>query len=80
MKCPFCEADNKEGAAHCRKCGTDITGSPPWRPTWRWHVKTLLIIYAVLVVLYFTIDGFLSRLPEPYRARPVPKDMTPWLK
>lgn len=51
-----------------------------WRPTWWWHVKTLLVIYVLLTVVFFVVDRFLSRLPEPHRLRDVPPEMTPWLK
>jgi hypothetical protein len=55
------------------------TSPPPWRPSWRWHAKTLLIIYAVLIALYFVINAVLARLPVPYRPRQIPKELTPWL-
>lgn len=58
---------------------TDAAG-PFWRPDWRWHVRTLLIIYAVLTALYFVLNIFLSRVPEPYRMRDIPREITPWLK
>lgn len=51
-----------------------------WSPDWRWHLKALLAIYAVLAVLYFVVGQFLSRVPEPYRMRDIPPEMTPWLK
>src|SRR5690349_359422 len=51
-----------------------------WRPDWKWHLRTLLIIYAVLVVAYFGLSRFLSKVPEPWRMRDIPKEMTPWLK
>ncbi len=51
-----------------------------WKPDWRWHLKALLAIYIVLVVVYVAVSQFLSRVPEPYRMRDVPPEMTPWLK
>ncbi|MBL0059540.1 MAG: hypothetical protein IPP35_10635 [Elusimicrobia bacterium] len=57
-----------------------IPASEPWRPTWRWHLKALGGIYLFLVLFYFAVDRWLSRLPEPYRLRDVPVEMTPWLK
>lgn len=54
--------------------------TPLWRPTWAWHAKMLAVIYLLLTIAYFAIDRFLSRLPEPYRLRDVPPEMTPWLK
>jgi hypothetical protein len=53
---------------------------PLWRPDWRWHLRTLGVIYAALVAVYFALSLFLSRVPEPYRMRDVPPEMTPWLK
>lgn len=50
-----------------------------WRPDWKWHLRALGIIYAGLVVVYFALSAFLSRVPEPYRMRDIPKEMTPWL-
>jgi hypothetical protein len=51
-----------------------------WRPTWRWHLKALAGIYLFLTVFYFAVDRWLSHLPEPYKLRDVPAEMTPWLK
>lgn len=53
--------------------------SPPWFPDAKWHVRTLGIIYAVLVVAYFGISHALSSLPKPYHLRRIPAEMTPWL-
>lgn len=80
MKCPACQLDNKENAKTCRKCGADMNAEPLWKPTWKWHAKVLGVIYAVLVVAYFGISTFLSKIPQPYRMREVPKDVTPWLQ
>ena len=79
MKCPSCETDNRDGVNYCKKCGVDLTLSPPWKPTWRWHLKTLAVIYGILIVLYFSINRVLNRLPEPYHPRQIPKELTPWL-
>lgn len=51
-----------------------------WRPSWMWHLKVLAGIYLFLTVFYFAADHWLSRLPQPYRLRDVPMEMTPWLK
>jgi hypothetical protein len=80
MKCIVCQMDNKEGVKNCKKCGTEMNLPLLWQPTWKWHLKVLGIIYACLIVAYFVISQFLSRIPEPYRMREVPKDVTPWLK
>jgi hypothetical protein len=50
-----------------------------WTPSWRWHLKTLVGISIFLCVLYFSLDKFLSHLPEPYGLRDIPKEITPWL-
>lgn len=55
------------------------TEVPLWRPSWRWHGIALGAIYVSLLVIFFAMDRFLSRLPEPYKLREVPKEMTPWL-
>lgn len=79
MKCLLCQTDNKENTKNCRKCGSSLSVEPMWQPTWKWHAKTLSIIYVVLIVLYFGISAFLSRVPKPYRMREVPQEVTPWL-
>jgi uncharacterized membrane protein YvbJ len=53
---------------------------PFWQPDRKWHLKALLSIYAALVVIFFVVSLFLSKVPEPYRMRDIPKEMTPWLK
>jgi len=80
MKCLVCQTDNKDGIKNCRKCGVDMNLPPVWKPTWSWHLKTLGIIYGILIVAYFGITAFLSRLPAPYGLREIPKEITPWLK
>lgn len=75
MKCPKCQIENKEGAKSCRKCGTDLTQKPLWKPSWKWHARTLAIIYAALIVIFFALNALL----KPYM-RQIPKNITPWLK
>ena len=53
--------------------------SPPWFPDAKWHVRTLMIIYSLLIVVYFGISHALSQLPKPYHLRRIPMEMTPWL-
>lgn len=79
MKCLVCGTENKEGAKFCRKCGTDTNVELAWRPTWRWHLKVLGAVYIFLILSYFAISAFLSKIPEPYRMREVPHEVTPWL-
>lgn len=79
MKCALCQFDNKDDAGTCRKCGADLRLEPLWKPDWRWHARALAVIYVSLTVLYFVISHFLSRVPEPYRLRDIPKDITPWI-
>ena len=74
MKCPQCQADNKDQAKSCRKCGANLQLPPIWQPTWRWHAKTLGIIYVVLIVLFFVMKSLL----KPY-IRHLPPEVTPWL-
>lgn len=80
MNCVSCGFDNKQEAKACKKCGVDLNIEPLWRPSWKWHAKTLGIIYVVLIIAYFAITSFLSNIPEPYRMREIPKEVTPWLK
>ena len=75
MKCPKCQAENKENSKLCRKCGSDLSPKPVWRPTWNWHLRTLGIIYGILIVLFLLLNIVL----KPY-IRKIPEDITPWLK
>lgn len=53
--------------------------APPWFPDAQWHIRTLGIIYAILIVAYFGISAALKKLPKPYNLRDIPPEMTPWL-
>lgn len=78
--CPVCKSENKAKAKTCRKCGYDLGSPPLWLPTWKWHLKVLGIIYAILIVAYFVIDTVLKQMPPPMHLRDLPPEMTPWLK
>jgi hypothetical protein len=73
MKCPGCSAENKDNASHCKKCGASLIAM--WSPTKQWHLKTLAVIYAGLIILYFVLNWLL----KPYM-REIPPEVTPWLK
>jgi antibiotic biosynthesis monooxygenase (ABM) superfamily enzyme len=75
MKCPKCQSENKDGVKTCKKCGTDLSQPPLWKPTWQWHLRVLGVIYVVLIVVFFALNSLL----KPY-LRQIPKDITPWLK
>ena len=75
MKCPKCQFDNKENSKLCKKCGAEMNPVAVWRPTLRWHLTTLSIIFTVLIVLFFSLNHIL----KPY-LRQIPHDITPWLK
>ena len=79
MKCPACQTDNKDNVRACRKCGADLQTEPLWRPSWKWHGTVLGVIYVFLIGAYFGISALLDRIPEPYRVREVPPELTPWL-
>jgi hypothetical protein len=80
MKCQNCSQENKLNAKVCKKCGRDLAVPPSWFPDWRWHARTLGVIYAVLVAFYFVTTFALRQLPKPYHIRDIPEDLTPWLK
>lgn len=80
MKCMNCGQENKDTAKACRKCSRDLSTPPAWFPDARWHAKTLGLIYAALIVLYFGISATLRSLPKPYHIRKIPIEMTPWLR
>lgn len=79
MKCPNCAQENKESAIACRKCDRDLTMPPSWFPDWKWHARTLGIIYACVIALYLVATVVLKQLPEPYNLREIPAELTPWL-
>ncbi|MFA6029001.1 MAG: hypothetical protein WC969_04005 [Elusimicrobiota bacterium] len=80
MKCLSCQQDNKDNAKVCKRCGRDMTLPPAWMPDWKWHARTLGVIYVCLTVLYFGLTLALKTLPAPYQLRKIPPEMTPWLK
>ncbi len=75
MRCNVCNTENKDASKNCKKCGKPLLLSPIWSPTWKWHAKTLGMIYVGLILLYF----FLNSLLKPY-LRELPPEVTPWLK
>ena len=74
MKCPSCSAENKDAVVNCKKCGVPMNAQPIYAPTREWHLKTLAVIYGVLIVVFF----FLNWLLKPYM-RQIPSEVTPWL-
>jgi hypothetical protein len=80
MKCLNCGQDNKETAKNCRKCGRDMSTPPAWFPDGIWHLKTLGVIYAVIIAAYYCISFALRTLPKPYNIRNIPIEVTPWLR
>lgn len=80
MICWQCGNENKDTAKTCRKCSVDLRLPPIWRPTWKWHIKTLVIIYIVLIIFYIAGIAVVKKLPPPYNQREIPKEMTPWIK
>ena len=63
----------------CKKCGRDLSMPPAWFPDWKWHAKTLAIIYVCVTVFYLITTFVLKQLPEPYHIRKIPSELTPWL-
>jgi hypothetical protein len=57
----------------------EIELAPPWFPDAKWHLRTLLTIYAIVTAAYFGVSALLSTLPKPYHLRQIPIEMTPWL-
>lgn len=55
IKCPKCNQDNKDTAKLCNKCGHNFSAPQVWTPSWKWHLKTLGIIYSVLIIIYFVL-------------------------
>jgi len=80
MKCLNCGQENKDTAKACKKCSRDLTIPPTWFPDAQWHLRTLGVIYAVVIVFYFGVTAALKTLPRPYNIRKIPIEMTPWLR
>ncbi len=72
-------AAKPKAAAPREILATDVSADL-WRPDWKWHLRSLAVIYVVLFIVYLGISRFLSKVPEPYRMRDIPAEMTPWLK
>ncbi|PIS47761.1 MAG: hypothetical protein COT17_01815 [Elusimicrobia bacterium CG08_land_8_20_14_0_20_51_18] len=79
MKCPDCGHDNKSSSKLCKKCGKDLTLPPAWFPDTKWHLKTLSVIYLILIIGFFAASHFLHKVPPPYDQRIIAPEMTPWL-
>ena len=60
MKCYNSQTENKDTAKICKSCGADLMYAP-WRPTWKWHLKVLGIIYVIVIVLFFVARFFLNK-------------------
>jgi len=60
MRCPKCGYENKEDARFCAKCRTDLRSILIEGPTWKWHLKVLAIIYAILGIAYILLRVFLK--------------------
>jgi hypothetical protein len=60
MRCPKCGYDNKEDAKSCVKCKADLRPILIEEPTWKWHLKVLAIIYAILGIAYILLRIFLK--------------------
>ena len=74
VKCPQCQTENKDQAKSCRKCGMNLLLPPLWQPTWAWHRRTLVMIYAIVIVVFFVVRSLL----KPY-VRDLPPDIAPWM-
>jgi len=80
VQCISCGQENKDSAKLCKKCGRDLSIPEAWFPDWKWHGRTLGIIYACVIAVYFGVSYFLKQLPQPYHIRKIPPEVTPWLK
>jgi len=58
MKCQKCGQVNKDDAEACAKCGMQFPRMEEL--SWKWHLKTLAIIYASLVVFYLGISALIK--------------------
>jgi uncharacterized OB-fold protein len=63
MKCPKCNFVNKPNAKFCVKCGYELLLKEKiWVPDAKWYIKTIIIIYVVLIILFVVA----SILLKPY--------------
>lgn len=58
MKCPKCKKKNKKQTSKCRYCGFYFD-TEWWHPTFKWNLKVLAVIYAVLIVIYIVLKVIL---------------------
>ena len=49
-------------------------------PTWKWHIKVLLVILLLCGLAFWGIACIVSYLPQPYQKRVPAQEVTPWLK
>lgn len=79
MKCPECNVENAKGVTQCQKCDAHLYEIPSWFPNWKWHLKVLGAIYAVLIISFAVLKFTLPMLKPPYHIRQIPAETTPWL-
>jgi len=60
MRCPKCGYNNRDDAKSCVKCKADLRPVLIEEPTWKWHLKVLAIIYAILGLAYVLLRIFLK--------------------
>ncbi|HOW89451.1 MAG TPA: zinc ribbon domain-containing protein, partial [Elusimicrobiales bacterium] len=72
MKCLNCGQENRATLKFCKKCGRDLTLPPLWFPDWKWHLRTLSMIYIGGTVFFFLLSWALHKLPPPYDQRQIP--------
>lgn len=58
MQCDNCKAQNKQGVKICRRCGS-VLDLAAYQPSWKWSLKVLLVIYALLIAGYVLLRIFL---------------------
>lgn len=75
MKCIHCGIMNKPEAKVCKKCGKPLIIEPLWKPTLKWHLKVLAIIYVCLIIIFLLLNHML----KPFM-RKLPAEITPWLQ
>lgn len=63
MRCPRCNFTNRPTAKFCVKCGYELlVQEKMWIPNAKWYLKTIIIIYVVLIILFIAA----SILLKPY--------------
>lgn len=53
--------------------------SQPFIPTWKWHLKVLIVLGFLCTTAFFVLSWAQHKLPLSYRTQTANAQTTPWL-